>query len=300
VPIVFRIRLQPTDTGAANYPKAGDYITVNFSVYVTKNDSDTVVAPRQFISLPDKIQATYDGILFSVRPPDYLQNIVRSGRFDDLTIKFTVGRTDSIKNNNYRITTTGKGVNGTGSPFIALDVHRMSDTVRIAKFDTVYSQSSIDFAGIHAEIQFASDAVPLPSNMFSVTSVIPVEPTLADIYRFTVNGQTTNANVIKENISNIKVVPNPYIVSSLYEPEFGEVRREPVRQMQFTNLPSQCTIYIFTVDANLVKTIHHNSNSGTATWDLKAEGGREVSSGTYMYLVKSSGKDHMNRFAIIK
>jgi hypothetical protein len=96
------------------------------------------------------------------------------------------------------------------------------------------------------------------------------------------------------------VVPNPYIVSSLYEFEYGELRREPLRQIQFTNLPAQCTISIFTVDANLVKTIHHDSNTGSATWDLKAEGGREVASGTYMYLVRSIGGDYMNRFAIIK
>jgi hypothetical protein len=299
-PILFRIRLQPTDTGTVNYPKAGDYITANFSVYVMKNGTDTVIAPRQFISQPDKIQATYDGILFSVRPPDYLQNFQRSGRSDSMAVIFFVGRADSIKNNTYRITTTGKDTLSNGVPYISLSVYRMSDTIRIAAFDNIQSPSAIDFAGIRMLIEFPTDNVPLSGNNFFVTSVVPVEPTLADIYRFTVTGQSTNDQTIKKGITNIKVVPNPYIVSSLYEPEFGEVRREPVRQLQFTNLPSQCTIYIFTIDANLVKTIRHNSNSGTATWDLKAEGGREVSSGTYMYLVKSSGEDYMNRFAIIK
>jgi hypothetical protein len=299
-PIPFRVKLEPTDTGITNYPKLGDYITTNFSVAVVKNGTDTVVAPRQFISQPDKIQATYDGVLFSVHPPDYINNVQRSGRLDNYVLNFSLGRTDSIKNNAYKVSTINKGVNSLGVPFISLDVYRMSDTVRIAKFDTVYSLSSIDFSGIHAEIQFPVNDVPLPGNIFTVTTIIPIEPTLADKYRFTLNGQTTNPNVIKEDLSTIKVVPNPYIVSSLYELEFGELRREPLRQIQFTNLPAKCTIYIFTVDANLVKTISHDSNNGTATWDLKAEGGREVSSGTYMYLVKSSAGDYMNRFAIIK
>jgi hypothetical protein len=300
VPIVLRIRLQPTDTGSVNYPKAGDYITTNFSVYVTKNDSDTVVAPRQFLSQPDKVQATYDGVIFSVRAPEYLQNMVRTGRQDEASFRFTVGRADSIKNNTYRISTTGKDTTAAGEAFVRLSVFRMSDTIRIAKFDTVFNFGYIDFAGIRGQIEFPHKNPPLSGNNFMVTSVIPVEPTLADRYRFTLQGQSTDPIVAAGQLSKIKVVPNPYIVSSLYEPEFGEVRREPVRQIQFTNLPAQCVIHIFTVDAILVKTIVHNENSGIATWDLKAEGGREVASGTYMYLVKSSGKEFLNRFAIIK
>jgi len=95
-------------------------------------------------------------------------------------------------------------------------------------------------------------------------------------------------------------VPNPYIVSSLYEPEFGELRREPLRQIQFINLPNECTIYIFTIDADLVKTIYHNAVSGTEAWDLRSEGGREISPGIYMYVVKADGVEFKSRFAIIK
>lgn len=301
-PIVFRIRLQPTDTGAVNHPKEGDYITTNFSVYVVRDTADTVVAPRQFTPQADKVQATYDGILFSMRPPNQIGAAARSGRNDEMSIAFTVGRADSIKNNTYRLTTTGKGTLSDGTPYLDMEVHRMSDTVRIAAFDSITAGSSVDFAGLHAVVSFSTANVPLAGNIFSVSSVVPVEPGLTDKYRFTIVGQRTDALAVQEQVTNIRVVPNPYIVSSLYEPEFGEVRREPVRQLQFTNLPSECTIYIFTMDANLVKTIRHNANSGTATWDLKSEGGREVASGTYMYLVKTPGasKDFMNRFAIIK
>jgi hypothetical protein len=306
-PIVFRIRLEPSDTVLANRPKAGDYITVNFSTVAVRYDSsltppriDTVVAPRQFFSQPDKIQSTYDGILFSVRPPESIQNISRDGRMDNLTIDFSVGRADSIRNNRYKIETTGKGSDGTGTPFISLVVTRMSDTVSIARFDTVYSLGTIDFSGIRARIVFASSDVPLAGNIFYAESVIPVEPTLADRYRFSIKGSSVDMQKAKDRLTSIKVVPNPYIVSSLYEPEFGELRREPVRQIQFINLPSECTIHIFTVDANLVKTIRHSSASGTATWDLKSEGGREIASGMYMYLVKSDAGDFLHRFAVIK
>ena len=101
-------------------------------------------------------------------------------------------------------------------------------------------------------------------------------------------------------MNKIRVVPNPYIVSSLWEPEFGELRREPLRQIQFINLPPECTIYIFTVDADLIKTIYHSSTNGTETWDLRAEGGREIAAGVYIYLVKTQDTEYLERFAVIK
>ena len=96
------------------------------------------------------------------------------------------------------------------------------------------------------------------------------------------------------------MVPNPYIVGSKYEREYGELRREPIRQLKFINLPSQCTIHIFSVAGDRVKTIEHNSENGTATWDLRASGGREVATGIYIYVVKANGVEFINRFAVIK
>ncbi|KAB2925804.1 MAG: hypothetical protein F9K22_02585 [Bacteroidetes bacterium] len=300
-PSVLRIRLEPSDTVIANRPKAGDYVTVNFSTRVVRNGTDTVVAPRQFSAQPDRFQSTYDGIVFSMRPPDELQNVRRDGRQDPMSMSFSVGRSDSIRNASYRVTTTGKGTDASAKPFISLLVTRMTDTVNVASFDTVYSGGSADFSGIRATVEFPATNVPLAGNSFLVESVIPVPPTLADRYRFTIRSGRTDAATTKAGLSSIRVVPNPYIVSSLYEPEFGELRREPIRQIQFTNLPAECTIHIFTVDANLVKTIRHSSPSGgTATWDLKSEGGREIASGVYMYLVKSDAGEYMHRFAVIK
>jgi hypothetical protein len=50
----------------------------------------------------------------------------------------------------------------------------------------------------------------------------------------------------------------------------------------------------------LIKTIYHNSNSGTATWDLRTEGGREIATGIYVYVVEAYGEKYLNRFAVIK
>lgn len=297
-PASFRIRLSPSDTGVSNYPKAGDYITVNFSVRTVKNGTDTVITPRQFISQSDKFQATSDGVIFSVFAPEMIQNVTRIAGTDNMSVNFSVLRADSIRSATYQFITTGRGT-AAGKAFTSADLVRTTDNVRVAKADTLFSGDAIEINGLSAVITF-SGAAPQAGNIVAVTSVLPVEPSIGDKYRFTVTGQSTNQSIVKQDLSRIKVVPNPYIVSSLYEPEYGELRREPQRQIQFTNLPAECTISIFTVDANLVKTIHHTSTSGTATWDLKAEGGREVASGTYLYLVKSPAGEFLNRFAIIK
>lgn len=121
-----------------------------------------------------------------------------------------------------------------------------------------------------------------------------------DQFKFKViRAQVVNADV-KSNLNKIKVVPNPYIVSSLYEPDFGELSLEPLRRIQFINLPAECVIRIFTPAGDLVKTIYHNNSSGTENWDLRSDGGREIASGVYLFTVEGYGEKFTGRFAVIK
>ncbi|HOJ38713.1 MAG TPA: hypothetical protein PK591_10660, partial [Ignavibacteriales bacterium] len=90
------------------------------------------------------------------------------------------------------------------------------------------------------------------------------------------------------------------IVSSLYEPDFGELSLEPLRRIQFINLPAECIIRIFTPAGDLVKTIYHNNLTGTENWDLRSDGGREIASGVYIYTVEGYGEKFTGRFAVIK
>jgi hypothetical protein len=95
-------------------------------------------------------------------------------------------------------------------------------------------------------------------------------------------------------------VPNPYIVSSRYEQEFGILRKEPLRQLKFNNLPAKCTIYIFSLAGDKVQTIEHYSDNGTETWDMRTAGNREIAPGVYIYLVKTDTAEKTGRFAVIK
>ena len=124
--------------------------------------------------------------------------------------------------------------------------------------------------------------------------------TYKDIFSFETSAWGVTQGATAADLDKVKVVPNPYLVSSLYEEEFGLLRREPIRQLKFNNLPSRCTIYIFTIAGDKVQTIEHNSDNGTETWTMKAAGGREIAPGIYLYLVKTDTAEKLGRFAVIK
>jgi hypothetical protein len=52
--------------------------------------------------------------------------------------------------------------------------------------------------------------------------------------------------------------------------------------MRFTNLPKACTIRIFSLTGDLVRTIRHDNNLSFETWDLKTDQGVLVASGVYV------------------
>jgi len=285
------------NTPAELLPKAGDRILLEFSSYTLRNGIDTVIAPHAFLF--GKPQATSDGVIFEMNPPDIIQNQSKVGGTDNIEINFTVSNETAVVKNRYLITTTGRGTLPDGKGFISIEVKDSSLTV-ILTADSLFTLSTITFDGITGLITFPSVNPPAPGNIYSLETVLPLAPTLRDRFSFKVRDAVVSNEIIRSKLSGIKVVPNPYLVSSLYEIEYGELRREPIRQIKFINLPPECTIYIFSMDADLIKTIYHASTSGTATWDLRAEGGREVAPGIYIYSVKSSAGEHLDKFAIIK
>ena len=124
--------------------------------------------------------------------------------------------------------------------------------------------------------------------------------TYRDRYSFTTTAAALSPAATGGDLGKIKVVPNPYIVSSRYEQEFGILRKEPLRQLKFNNLPAKCTIYIFSLSGDKVQTIEHYSDNGTETWDMRTAGNREIAPGVYIYLVKTDTAEKTGRFAVIK
>tara|TARA_B100000315_G_scaffold260651_1_gene323724 strand:+ start:2128 stop:5337 length:3210 start_codon:yes stop_codon:yes gene_type:complete len=97
------------------------------------------------------------------------------------------------------------------------------------------------------------------------------------------------------DLSSVQVVPNPYIVHSMF-PE-----TEYLKLIRFTNLPSKCTITIFTISGEKVTQIEHeNEDEGYITWDLRTVNNQEISPGLYLYVVESGKQKHIGKFAVVR
>jgi len=100
-------------------------------------------------------------------------------------------------------------------------------------------------------------------------------------------------------LDEVLVVPNPFVISSgLTVPGDEDL-------IQFVNLPSPCTIRIYTVRGDLVKTIEHTEDIGTASWDQVTDFGQFVEPGVYIFHItshaqNSNGQTTYGKFSIIR
>jgi len=84
---------------------------------------------------------------------------------------------------------------------------------------------------------------------------------------------------VRSGLDEVKCIPNPYRASADWE--YGGNRR-----VSFVGLPKRATIRIYTVAADLVRTVEHrDAESDLEFWDLRNEDGEEVAPGVYIYQV---------------
>jgi len=121
--------------------------------------------------------------------------------------------------------------------------------------------------------------------------------------------QTSVDDVESENL-DVYVYPNPYRIDADYPGHGYENRRgdeipDRSRRIHFANLPRVCTIHIFTLDGDRVRTIHHNYPDGGPeamhdTWDLISRNVMTVESNLYYWVVESDTRTQIGKFAIIR
>ena len=137
------------------------------------------------------------------------------------------------------------------------------------------------------------DIPPAPGDVLEIKTMKP--GWVGDSYRIVTRAMKARP-VGEADLSGIKVVPNPYIVTAQWEtgPEDHRVL--------FTHLPSECTIKIYTVTGELVRKLDHKDlDSGQEFWDLRNESNMDVSYGLYLYVVTTpNGKEKGGKFAIVR
>ncbi len=122
-------------------------------------------------------------------------------------------------------------------------------------------------------------------------------------YRFTTNGQKIDNSLAKKGLDDIRVVPNPYVVTAGWEPSNPYTSGRGPREIHFINLPMKCTIRIYAIDGTLIRKLNHNSTmtNGAEIWDVLSKDSMEISYGVYIYHVDAPGiGEKVGRLLIIK
>lgn len=116
-----------------------------------------------------------------------------------------------------------------------------------------------------------------------------------DVFNFSTN-VNIDAGVASAGLEDIHVVPNPYFVrySGLVE------RTADDNFLKFSGVPDVCTIRVYTLAGDLVRTLENPDGDGMVEWDLLSSNGQQVASGIYLYHVESPYGERLGRFAIIK
>jgi len=104
------------------------------------------------------------------------------------------------------------------------------------------------------------------------------------------------------NLSDIRVVPNPFNVAARELQYTGEKDK-----IMFMDLPPECTIKIYSESGDLIKTLNHTDGSGDEPWGVLAEeqstteSGQIIVSGIYIaYIETPDGESTFVKFAVVR
>jgi len=120
------------------------------------------------------------------------------------------------------------------------------------------------------------------------------------MYDFSISSNMSTAtnqlNVAKEALNQINIVPNPYYAFSEYETGHSDYR------VKFTNLPPECSIRVYSIGGNLIKTFRKNDPLTFLDWDMSNDAELRVASGMYLIHVNvpNVGERVLKWFAVTR
>jgi hypothetical protein len=139
--------------------------------------------------------------------------------------------------------------------------------------------------------------LPETGTTFRYITKKPNQP--GDTFSFSTAGygvEPASADLKKDQVAEIGIVPNPYKGVSLYE------RSQLIDEVRFTNLLSEATtVRIFTLNGSLIRQMEKPAGSRTLTWNLTTDNNLPIASGMYLVHVDVEGVgETVVKFAVVR
>ncbi len=153
------------------------------------------------------------------------------------------------------------------------------------------------------DLSYLNVNVPLPTGgSYRISTFKPFSR--YDSFNFSMKAPDINAEEAKTQLNDIKVVPNPYVVTHAAEARLlsTQTSGRGEREIRFTHVPPGAEISIFTVRGELIKKLRQESlYVGDVYWNLRTEENIEAAYGVYVYIVQAPGiGNKTGKFALIK
>jgi len=288
-------------------PSNGDIFEgINISIDTTYQNIDSIKVDNSATGWNTPNNPTFTTARFSFNefqgvkePADYI--FVFSDTYDKETGDRLLGVPVAGATTNFEIFNITDKSNPKGIPFLfssPTDSLKRLSRVIMLNADTTFLTWDLSFLTDSATV------VPGAGDTLFLSFKKPY--TSSDKFTFSTNGPGFSQNKVKESIKNIKAVPNPYVVTNLFEKPLAGIntRGRGERIINFINLPPNSTIQIFTVSGNHVRTLENSSElrSGSLSWDLRSKEGLDIAFGIYYYIVQAEGisEKKVGKIAIIK
>jgi hypothetical protein len=125
-----------------------------------------------------------------------------------------------------------------------------------------------------------------------------------DFLTFKTSGALINKDKAKNELDNIKVVPNPYVVTHEGESRLlsTQTSGRGEREIRFTRIPPGSKISIFTVRGEQIRTLYQEDfYVGDVYWNLRTDENLDVAFGVYVFVVEvPEVGTKIGKFALIK
>lgn len=204
---------------------------------------------------------------------------------------------------NFQVTNT---TSGQRVKFIVDDVDAsgtltLGDTIRILDGYNSPADFKIAYRLTYGRPFFGAVSYPQAGDRYVIKTRRPFFT--GDYFTFKTVGARSDAAAAKDQLGQIKVVPNPYIAAAKWEFRTLYTTGRGDRMIQFRHLPASCTVRVYTVAGSLVKTLVKDSSpsDGSLSWNMVSDDGMDIAYGLYVFHVDAPGiGSFIGKFAVVK